>query len=248
MGRCVLLIMVCVGTAFANEEITVELPGGATMEMVWVEPGTFVMGTTPWSGEDYVVANPDHPAVYISWDDMQAFAHHLNEAVDEELYRLPTEAEWEYACRAGTTTQWSFGGDWTQQGEYGWYGGNAMDLGLDYGQPVGAKLPNPWGLYDMHGNVFEFCQDWFDSYTSDNQTDPTGPATAPGSAAFEFTGPNRVMRGGDFAFARYLRSALRYPCFPSQGGVGVGARLLRTGPQIPTAVTPQTWGQLKKAR
>ena len=136
----------------ANPEITVDLPGGATMDFVWIEPGTLlmgapdsdryaapaqkpqhevtitrgfylgkyeitqgeweaVMGTRPWWRRGYVRENPDHPAVYISWNDVQGFVQRLNEAAGEELYRLPTEAEWEYACRAGTTTRWSFGED-----------------------------------------------------------------------------------------------------------------------------------------
>ncbi len=87
------------------------------------------MGTTPWSGETYVQSNPNHPAVYISWDDMQEFIGQLNEVAGDSLYRLPTEAEWEYAARAGTTTRWSFGDDESQMGDYAWYRANAWDAG-----------------------------------------------------------------------------------------------------------------------
>ena len=177
------------------------------------------MGTTPWSGQDNVRSNPNHPAVYISWEDMQELTQQLNEAAGEEIYRLPTEAEWEYACRAGTTTWWSFGDDEARLGDYAWYRANAWDAGLEYAQPVGTKQPNPWGLYDMHGNVIEWCQDWYGSYTSNSQVDPTGPSS----------GSSRVSRGGNFDWgARGARSAIRYFTLPSGRGNGLGARLLRT--------------------
>lgn len=245
----------------ANQTITVTLPGGATMEMVWIEPGTFmmgspdsvdqaygekpqhqvtisrgfylgkyeltqeqwetVMGTQPWSGQDYVRSNPQNPAVYISWDDMQVFIHKLNQAAGDSLYRLLTEAEWEYACRAGTTTLWSFGDDKGRLGEYAWYRGNAWSAGLHYAQLVGTKLPNPWSLYDMHGNVLEWVQDWHELYTGAGQVDPVGPAT----------GYDRVIRGGDFSnsgYAEYTRSAFRLSTSSANpGDFMIGARLLR---------------------
>ena len=233
-------------------ELTVDLPGGATMEFVWIEPGTFVMGTTeeqeqqlrdtgmwidwfenerpphevaltqgfylakfevtqeqwesvmattPWSGRSNVQSHPTHPAVWILWEDAQEFLWRLNEASGEEMYRLPTAAEWEYACRAGTTTLSSFGDDAGRLGEYAWYRGNACDVGNCYAHAVGSKLPNPWGLHDMHGNVWEWCQDWaFRAYTSETQVDPNGPTS----------GSHHVMRGGAFYdMARYVRSAYR---------------------------------------
>jgi formylglycine-generating enzyme required for sulfatase activity len=133
---------------------------------------------------------------------------------------MPTEAEWEYACRAGTTTRWSFGDDESQLEHYAWYEANARDVGGDYGHEVGTKLPNPWGLYDMHGNVREWCQDWYDSsYPSGSQIDPMGPTT----------GSNRVLRGGCFSLpARYVRSASRDRNVPGPRPVSLGARLLRT--------------------
>ena len=235
-----------------GDAITVDLPGGARMEMVWIEPGTFmmgdegnqhrvtlskgfylgkyeitqgqwerVMGTRPWSGKDYVRENANHPAVYISWNDMQAFIGKLNRAEGSEVYRLPTEAEWEYACRAGTTTQWSFGDNESQLGSYAWYEDNAENAGEDYAHRVGTKLANAWGLYDMHGNVWEWCQDWWlDSYPSGSQVDPTGPAS----------GSYRVIRGGSFYFtAQIARSAYRDFYSPGYRNINLGARLLRQG-------------------
>ena len=146
-----------------------------------------VMGTTPWRGKDYVRSGSDYPAVYVSWDDAQEFISRLNSAAGSEVYRLPSEAEWEYACRAGTTTRWSFGDDESQLTHYAWYGAYRRgDVGEKYGHRVGTKRANPWGLYDMHGNVSEWVQDWKGDYSSSSVVDPLGPST----------GSYRVVRGG----------------------------------------------------
>jgi len=177
-----------------------------------------VMETTPWSDQDNVQEDPNNPAVWISWDDVQGFIHQLNEAVGDSLYRLPTEAEWEYACRAGTTTPWSFGDDENELGDHAWYDENARGAGEKYAHPVGTKSPNPWGLYDMHGNVWEWCQDWSSRYTSGNQEDPSGPET----------GSTRILRGGNFGnSARSTRSAYRFYYAPDSRYIGIGARLVR---------------------
>ena len=130
-------------------------------------------------------------------------------------YRLPTEAEWEYACRADTTTAYSYGD--TANGDYMWFIGNNMPNGT---KPVGTKKPNPWGLYDMHGNVWEWCWDWYGVYVSGTQTDPTGPASSP-------TG--RIVRGGPWQDTETnLRSAYRWPGFsPTNRHYLDGFRLVR---------------------
>lgn len=183
------------------------------------------MGETPWITrcgrvQQYVQSNSSHPAVYISWKDVQAFIGRLNEAAGDSLYRLPSEAEWEYACRAGTTTLWSFGDDESQLGDYAWYNPNTWGEG--YAHAVGTKLPNPWGLYDMHGNVEEWVQDFYYSryYENSPRVDPQGPA----SASYLFA------RGGSFhSVARDTRSGYR-----AGGWYGfedrhahLGARILR---------------------
>ena len=112
-----------------------------------------VMGTTPWKGEPYVKEGDDYPATYVNWQDAVEFCRKLSKKEGLE-YRLPTDAEWEYACRAGTTTAYSFGDDASELGEYAWYRENVQDAGQEYAHTVGQKKPNPWGLYDMHGNVF----------------------------------------------------------------------------------------------
>jgi len=146
-----------------------------------------VMGTTPWSGQPFVLNDLDSPAVYVSWNDTQAFITAVNTYTGLTL-RLPTEAEWEYACRAGTTTRFYWGDDpsYTQIGVYAWYQGNAWNAGEQYAHVVGLKLPNTWGLYDMSGNVWEWCEDWYGSYPSAAAIDPQGAST----------GTYRVLRGG----------------------------------------------------
>ena len=174
---------------------------------------------TPFfSGKSGVQENPDHPTVYVSWNDVQEFCARLNEITSLGLYRLPTEAEWEYACRAGTMKQWSFGDSESRLKEYAWYDVNAWDVGEQYAHRVGTKLPNPWGLYDMHGNVWEWCQDWYGSYLSEAQTDPQGPES----------GESRIFRGGSFSYyAPYTRSAFRNKSTPSYRTYNVGFRVLR---------------------
>ena len=178
-----------------------------------------VMGTEPWLGESWVQEHPSHPAVYISWNDVQRLVDKLNDAAGSAVYRLPTEAEWEYACRAGSTTRWSFGDDESQLTHYAWYADNAWDEGKQYAQPVGTKRPNPWGLYDMHGNAWEWVQDWYNSrYNSSPRVDPPGPTS----------GSRRVFRGGySHDGAQYLRSAQRGMNSPGHRHAGIGVRLLR---------------------
>jgi formylglycine-generating enzyme required for sulfatase activity len=159
-----------------------------------------VMGTRPWQGKNYVKKGPDYPAVYVSHDDAVEFCRRLSKQEGVE-YRLPTEAEWEYACRAGTTTAYSFGDDASKLGQYAWYDENAWDIGEEYAHRVGQKQPNRWGLYDMHGNVWEWCQDWYGPYGSEKVvSDPLGPAQ----------GYGRVLRGGSFnGLSSLIRSAFR---------------------------------------
>jgi formylglycine-generating enzyme required for sulfatase activity len=124
-------------------------------------------------------------------------------ATDGKTYRLPTEAEWEYACRAGTTTAYSFGDDAARLSEYGWWGGtygNGNAKSEQYAHAVGTKRPNGFGLYDMHGNVWEWCSDWYGDYGGEASTDPLGADT----------GSLRVYRGGSwFFYAGLCRSAFR---------------------------------------
>jgi formylglycine-generating enzyme required for sulfatase activity len=138
-------------------------------------------------------------------------------------YRLPTEAEWEYACRAGTTGPFNTGNNiTTDQANYDGnhpYNNNAKGTYRDKTTPVGSFAPNPWGLYDMHGNVYEWCWDWYGSYPSGAQTDPVGAVT----------GTYRVARGGGwYSNGQNLRSARRSFDGPLNGGSILGFRLVRS--------------------
>lgn len=171
-----------------------------------------VMGNNP----SYLIGDAQ-PVESVSWNDARDFAAALNAHVSATgqgpaLLRLPTEAEWEYACRAGTTTRFFFGdapdcGEECSdcaagflpgmQSDFMWYCGNNDPFGV---KPVGGKLPNAFGLYDMHGNVWEWCQDWYGPYPGARVANPTGPAT----------GSHRVVRGGSaYALPSYCRSAFR---------------------------------------
>lgn len=244
----------------SQPRITVELALGASLDMVWIEPGVFAMGSPldepgrnddegpqrtvrltrgfylseceitqrqweavtgerPWRGRaDEVEEGADRPAVYISWEDAQAFIADLNAAAGVEVYRLPTEAEWEYAGRAGTATPWSFGKAQKDLARYAWWADHGTLTGRLVAQPVGLKAPNPWGLYDMHGNVWEWVGDWLGAYPEGPQTDPQGPTE----------GTARVFRGGSFKDAASLsRSAQRCWNAPERRFSHVGVRLVR---------------------
>ncbi len=200
------------------------------IEFVWIPPGTFTMGSPQsekerdddeqehqvtisqgfWMGKYEVTqaqwqsvmgSTPSHfkgaglPVERVSWRKCQTFVQTLNSDGGGE-YRLPAEAEWEYACRAGSTGAYSFGDSEADLDNYGWYSAN----GISKTHSVGEKMPNAWGLYDMHGNVWEWCSDWYAQYPDGPETDPTGPSS----------GSSRVLRGGSwFLEARDCRSAYR---------------------------------------
>ncbi|MCI0488247.1 MAG: formylglycine-generating enzyme family protein [Blastocatellia bacterium] len=205
---------------------------------VLIEPGEFMMGsenassvekpvhlvriTRPFEMGKYEVTqaqwqavmgnNPSHsrganlPVEQVSWDDAQEFIKKLNAMNDGYTYRLPTEAEWEYACKTGT-------GDLDAMA---WFRSTSDEI-----HPVGTNEPNAWGLYDMHENVWEWCQDWFDAnyYAQSPNVDPQGPSP----------GLLRVKRGGGWgSFARDCRSAFRDGIVPDNRGDVLGFRLVRT--------------------
>ncbi|MBI83195.1 MAG: hypothetical protein CMJ81_08370 [Planctomycetaceae bacterium] len=168
-----------------------------------------VMGHNPTYSKD-----ADKPVENVIWNDALDFCGKLSEQEGQE-YRLPTEAEWEYACRAGTITAYSFGDDASRLGQYAWHSGNS-----DYTTHTGGeKLPNHWGLYDMHGNVWEWCQDRYAPYGSQQESmDPAGPEE----------GSFRVLRGGSFSYLpRNLRSADRFHDNPVFENTRYGFRLAR---------------------
>jgi formylglycine-generating enzyme required for sulfatase activity len=166
----------------------------------------------------------------VSWDDATEYCAKLTERERlagrisaNSVFRLPTEAEWEYACRAWTSTRFSYGDDpgYTKISNYAWHGNNRT-------HPVGQKLPNPWGLYDMHGNVWEWCKDWFDAYHGGIALDPQGPDM----------GAYRVLRGGGWSgwlggFNPWrCRSAFRYDGDPGYGSGDFGFRAVLAPGQL----------------
>jgi formylglycine-generating enzyme required for sulfatase activity len=162
---------------------------------------------------------PRQPVVRVSWNQAMAFCQWLSKRTGECI-TLPTEAQWEYACRAGTATPWSFGQDDIRAGDYAWLGGNSGGAT----HPVGGRKPNPWGLYDMHGNVWEWCADWYEkhAYAGGEATDPSGPAKSEG----------RILRGGAWGeHPNNARSALRNTIGPDGRHNGTGLRCVMLVPQ-----------------
>ncbi len=199
-----------------------------------------VMGTNPSR-----FRSPDRPVENVSWDDVQEFLARINDQIPGLDLTLPTEAQWEYGCRAGTTTALYTGairilGDRNAPAldPIAWYGGNSgVDFDLDDGydssdwaekqyphtkagtRPVGLKQANPWGLYDMLGNVWEWCGDGMRDYQAEAVIDPTGPLEA---------GAERCIRGGSwFSTARTVRAACRLLYPPGFRGNDLGFRCAR---------------------
>ncbi|MCQ2394228.1 MAG: SUMF1/EgtB/PvdO family nonheme iron enzyme [Kiritimatiellae bacterium] len=223
----------------------IELSGGVKMKFVWCPPGSFTMGSPTdedelgddetqhpvtltkgfWMGQYEVTQaqwrsvmgdNPsnfrgddDRPVERVSWEDCQKFVEKCNAVVKNVRFVLPTEAQWEYACRAGSTGPFAGTGDLAEMGWCSYNGGEKT-------HPVGQKKPNAWNLYDMHGNVCEWCADWYGTYEGDS-TDPTGPAS----------GESRVLRGGGWDNGtRDCRSASRNWFRPGCRYYDIGFRLL----------------------
>ena len=198
-----------------------------------------VMGTAPWKGQQWVQADQDCPATFVSFFDAVEFCEKLTDLERKagklkanEEYRLPTEAEWEYACRAGTTTAFSFG-DESKLNSHAWWGGG-LDIDAllkgevkegmgnaareQYAHRVGLKKPNPAGLFDMHGNVAEWCSDWYGEKLSGG-ADPVGPEG----------GSDRVLRGGGYLDSPGLcRSASRHLSDPPYRADHLGFRVARS--------------------
>ncbi|WP_298868967.1 formylglycine-generating enzyme family protein [uncultured Gimesia sp.] len=175
-----------------------------------------VMGTNPSEFK-----GPDNPVEMVTWDNAVEFCIKLSNMPNEKgfIYRLPTEAEWEYACRAGTTTKYSYGDDDSQLDDYAWYFKNSSFKT----HPVGEKKSNPWGLYDMQGNVFEWCQDWFDPYQSSVKTNPIQMG---GRMKY------RVIRGGGISnVANYCFSSARHNAAPDLKNSRMGFRVVRSSSQ-----------------
>ena len=225
----------------------IETRYGVNMPMIWVPPGIFTMGSPEdelgrsrhegpqhevkltegfWIGAVPVTATqyalvtesqgeeapkaPHRPVMKVSWHKARAYCEKFGEG-----YNLPAEAQWEYACRAGSAGRFCFGGDDARLAHYAWYNENSGSTACE----VGERRPNALGVYDMHGNVLEWCRDWYEGYGPEAQEDPEGPEE----------GTSRVLRGGAFNFyASFCRSAFRYFNLPDLGNGLIGFRVVRT--------------------
>jgi formylglycine-generating enzyme required for sulfatase activity len=193
--------------SFDENEVQVSLTKGFWLGQHEVTQSEWqrVMQTTPWSGKEYVKEGDEYPATYVSWNDATQFCGKLTEQERSAgripegwTYSVPTESQWEYACRAGTKTRFSFGDSESDLGDYSWFIKNALDVG-EHAHKVSQKKSNRFGLYDMHGNVSEWCRDWY-AQELPRGADPPGPST----------GSYRVYRGGDYTCtAKFCRSADR---------------------------------------
>ena len=211
-------------TMGAGAVVAVTLTQGFSLGKTEVTCGEWqqVMGIQ-FKLKTYDVGKKDFPATEMEWEDAIEFCkkltatEHTNGRLPAgESYRLPSEAEWECACRAGTETAFSFGDDESKLGEYAWFDGNTGSE--EYAHKVGMKKLNPWGLHDMHGNVFEWCSDWYGLVLSGG-TDPVGPRR----------GSNRVYRGGSWGNdPGRCRSAYRFRNAPSLRGDDLGFRVARS--------------------
>ncbi len=160
------------------------------------------------------------PVLRVTWANAQDFIQWLNNKEGGNAYRLPTNAEWEYAARAGTTTKYFWGDSAGQAGEYAWFIKNSYDGNDEHAYPVGSKKPNPWGLYDTAGNAWEWVQDWYEEgYYRHSPTDnPTGP----------ISGKYRIVRGGGYmSYENSLRSANFFISLPDKADSLSGFRLVR---------------------
>ena len=229
--------------SYSNGTLTVN---GIKYNMVWVDGGTFRMGATSEQGSEISDEKPVHsvtlsgyyigktevtqalwqavmgsnpsyfegddlPVEQVSWDDCQEFIRKLNSLTGQN-FRLPTEAEWEFACRGGNNSRgYKYSGS-NYIDNVAWYDGNSGDKT----HPVATKSPNELGIYDMSGNVWEWCADWYGDYSSGRQTNPKGP----------YDGSNRVFRGGSWlSYARSCRSSIRYFSYPTIRFIFLGLRL-----------------------
>ena len=199
------------GEGETQHEVTISKPFYMQTTPVTQAQWHHVMGNNP----SYFKGNPNLPVERVSWNDVQKFIQKLNKMEKTDKYRLPTEAQWEYAARAGTTTMFYTGNSEDDLSHAGWYGKNSDNRT----HPVGQKVPNAWGLYDIHGNIFEWVQDVFGEYPAGSVTDPEGSSS----------GYHRVCRGGSWTSGgTQCRLANRHGNSPNyEDNKYVGFRLIK---------------------
>ena len=204
------------GTATCSREVTITRPFHMGMFQVTQSQYEAVVGVNPSFKK-----GTSNPVEQVSWEDAKSFCKTLSSLPAEKaagrVYRLPTESEWEYACRAGSETSYCFGEDLANLGDYAWYYANSQSSH----HPVGQRKPNAWGLFDMHGNVAEWCSDWYGPQTTQSIADPVGPSQ----------GTERVYRGGSFlGAAKNCQSSNRLGHNPYTRFNYIGFRLAMSSP------------------
>ncbi len=194
-----------------------------------------LMKTEPWKGEKLTKEGADYPATCVNWDHATDFCRKLT---DQERqagrlpkgweYTLPTDAQWERACRAGTETKFSFGDDESELDDYAWHYGNVQEAGKGCAQKVGRKKANPWGLFDMHGNVWEWCRDAYLEMPPGGR-DPEVKSDEKEGGSKRVSRLERVQRGGCWFWGELTcRSAFRSRDYPSLWNSGTGFRVARS--------------------
>ena len=236
----------------ALEGATVDLGGGVSLPLRWIEAGEFLAGSpagelgrrddetrhrvrisrpffigvtevtqAQWRAvmgdNPSYLWGPSRPAEHVSWHEAEAFCRTLSKKTGRS-FALPTEAQWEYACRAGGQGAFCYGDDPRGLGEYAWCQENATP---EKTRPAGTRKPNAWGLHDMHGNVREWCADWYAPFAAGEQVDPSGPAR----------GRTKVIRGGSWGYVAGLcRCAAREAADPDTREAYVGLRVVMNAP------------------
>jgi len=207
-----------------EDQVSVTLSAGFWLGKFPVTQGEWerLMRTSPWKGKVFVKEGSDYPATYINWDEANEFAERLNRQerkagrlADDWSYALPTEAQWEYACRAETTSRFSFGDVDAQLNGFAWFAANTSAVGEEFAHRVGRKQQNAWGLSDMHGNVWEWCRDM----RVEKLPGGNDPQVVVG-------GTERVCRGGGWlSDASNCRSAIRFGYSPVHRSFNLGFRI-----------------------
>ncbi len=200
-----------------QHEVTISKPFYMGIYEITQSQWHAVMGTEPWDDNRHAPSGANYAASWISWTDANRFCKLLSKTTGKKVL-LPTEAQWEYACRAGANTAYCFGDDASKLGDYAWSYENAWDKGERYAHQVGLKKPNAWGLYDMHGNVLEWCRDWYAEkfYENAKNVDPENTT--------EYMA--RVHRGAGWGKLQHYGAAARRWAGPGMYSVEGGFRVV----------------------
>ncbi|MDP6546753.1 MAG: formylglycine-generating enzyme family protein [Phycisphaerae bacterium] len=200
-----------------QHKVTISKPFYMSIHEVTQAQWRAVMGSEPWGGRHFVKPGDNNALNWVSWKDASRFCETSSKKTGKRV-ALPTEAQWEYACRAGSKMAYGFGDDASKLGDYAWYADNTNKRDQEYPHAVGRKKPNAFGLYDMHGNVWEWCRDHRHKNYRGAPTDGTAWVDKPPTGL-------RVLRGGAWGYdPKHCRTAHRFAGIPTDRYVHVGFR------------------------